>query len=71
MEPSTDTNYHPPWFKPGRPQKEDSVLPFLLERNARETPDRIQFRFEDGASWTCQETLDKTRRTAALLKQKH
>jgi crotonobetaine/carnitine-CoA ligase len=69
MEPSTDTNYHPPWFKPGRPQKEDSVLPFLLERNARETPDRIQFRFEDGASWTCQETLDKTRRTAALLKQ--
>lgn len=43
------------------------MLPFLLERNARETPDRIQLRFEDGENWTCQETLENTRRSAALL----
>jgi hypothetical protein len=28
------------------------VLPFILERNARETPDRIQFQFERGETWS-------------------
>jgi len=58
---------HPPWAQPDPPSREDSVLPFLIERNAAETPDRIQFQFEDGEVWTCQETLDFTRSTAALL----
>ncbi len=52
-----------------RPSREDSVLPFILERNARETPDRLQFRFENGDSWTCQQTLDHTRSTAALFRE--
>jgi crotonobetaine/carnitine-CoA ligase len=61
------TENHPYWIKPGVPAREDCVLPFLLERNAAETPDRIQFQFESGETWTCQETLDKTRTTAALF----
>lgn len=52
-----------------RPPREDSVLPFLLERNARESPDRVQFQFADGVSWTCAETLEHTRHTAGLLYQ--
>jgi crotonobetaine/carnitine-CoA ligase len=69
MENQVTSPSHPPWIKPGRPDKHDSVLPFLLERNAKETPERIQFRFEDGETWTCQETLEKTRSTAALMQQ--
>jgi len=69
MEQSEQNNFHPPWIRPGRPETEDSVLPLLLERNAKETPDRIQFRFEDGETWTCKETLEKTRSTAAFLQQ--
>ena len=67
MDPNAATDFHPPWFDPRRPSREDSVLPFLLERNARESPQRIQLRFEDGETWTCSETLEKTRTTAALL----
>ena len=63
------TDYHPYWIRPGVPARNDCVLPFLLERNAAETPDRTQFQFENGESWTCQETLDKTRTTAALFKE--
>ena len=69
MNHKTAADFHPPWFKPGRPQKEDAVLPFLLERNARETPDRLQFHFEDGTEWTCRQTLEYTQSTAALLQQ--
>jgi crotonobetaine/carnitine-CoA ligase len=66
---SSPSEFHPPWCKPGRPEKEDSVLPFILERNASETPDRLQFLFEDGARWTCRETLEKTRGTADFLQR--
>lgn len=69
MEHKSAGDFHPPWFKPGRPEKEDAVLPCLLERNARETPDRLQFYFEDGTEWSCQQTLKHTRSTAALLRQ--
>ncbi len=58
---------HPNWYKPGRPELADSVLPYLLERNATESPQRVQFRFEDGETWTCQQTLDLSRETASLL----
>jgi len=56
-------------MEPGRPDRNDSVLPFILERNAGESPDRVQFQFENGDTWTCQDTLDKTRSTAAFLQQ--
>ena len=58
---------HPPWIKTERPKREDSVLPYLLERNAIDSPDRLCFRFADGETWNCEETLRNTRRTAALL----
>ena len=45
------------------------MLPFLLLRNAQATPDRIQFQFEDGETWTCAETLRNIRRTAALFQE--
>jgi crotonobetaine/carnitine-CoA ligase len=67
MTAKPHTENHPYWIKPGRPGREDSVLPFLLERNAAETPDRSQFEFESGETWTCQQTLEKVRSTAALL----
>jgi crotonobetaine/carnitine-CoA ligase len=69
MNQSPKSEFHPPWFRPGRPDREDSVLPYLLERNARESPDKIQLQFEDGETWTCRQTLENTRSTAALLRQ--
>jgi len=60
---------HPPWFDQARPEREDAVLPFMLERNARLAPDHPSFRFADGETWTCAEVLRHTRRTAALLRE--
>ena len=58
---------HPPWFNPERPSQDDGVLPFILERNARDCAEDVAFRFDTGDVWTHKETLDKTRRTAAFL----
>jgi len=69
MVQSSENAVHPPWLKPGRCDKEDSVLPFILQRNAQESPQRIQFQFEDGETWTCTQTLQNVRRTAALLRE--
>jgi len=67
MTTTQDTENHPYWVKSERPAREDSVLPYLLERNAAETPERKQFEFESGETWSCQQTLDKVRSTAALF----
>ena len=61
------TTAHPPWFDTSRPTRDNAVLPFMLERNAREVPDRICCKFADGTAWTYAETLTRTRQTAALL----
>ena len=61
------TGNHPYWISSETPAREDCVLPHLLERNANESPERIQFRFEDGQTWTCQQTLDHARSAAALF----
>lgn len=63
----TRTTPHPPWMTTGRPSRHDAVTPLLLERNAGESPERRCFRFADGETWTCRETLENTRRTAGLL----
>ena len=52
-----------------RPDREDTVLRYVLERRAREHPDRIYAIFEDGTSWTYAQTLDATRRAAAGLQR--
>ena len=58
---------HPYWFDTSRPTQENSVLPFMLERNAANAPDNVCCRFADGTVWTHQEILNKTRQTAALF----
>ncbi len=60
---------HPPWMRTARPERDDCVLPFMLQRNARLAADREQFCFADGRTWTCAETLDCTRRTAAYFRE--
>jgi len=67
VDPSQPVTLHPPWMQPGRPAREDCVLPFLLERNARESPDREQIRFADGESWTCARSLAEARRSAGFF----
>jgi len=61
------TKFHPPWFDPSQCGPDDCVLSNLLERNARDLPERPAFVFESGESWTWQETLTHTRATAAAL----
>ena len=60
---------HPVWFRNDIPSREDCVLPWMLERNAADTPDRLCFRFADEETWTCAETLSHTKKTAALLRE--
>ena len=59
--------FHPPWFDPERPSRENGVLPFVIERNAREVPEKTAFRFDTGEVWSYRNVLEKTRETAALL----
>ena len=56
-----------PWFDPRVPAAEACVLKPVLERWAREKPDAVFARFEDGSEWTWAQTLQVTRRTAAGL----
>ena len=58
---------HPYWFDTSRPTQEDAVLPFMLERNARNAPAKICCRFADGATWNYAETLRHTQETASLF----
>lgn len=58
---------HPYWFDTSKPTQQNSVLPFMLERNARQAPTRACCKFADGTSWNCEQTLALTRQTAAYL----
>ena len=58
---------HPSWFDTSRPTQQNSVLPFMLERNAKNFPSRVFCKFADGTSWTYAETLNLTQQTAAYL----
>lgn len=55
------------WADPRVPAPDRCVLRPLLERRARETPDKVYARFADGREWTYAQVLDATRRTAAGL----
>jgi crotonobetaine/carnitine-CoA ligase len=58
------------WFDPRIPAPDECVLRPLLERRARETPDKVFVLFGDsGASWTYADLLKITRETAAALAQ--
>jgi len=51
------------------PTREDCVVPALLERWARERPDKNFLEFDNGQSWTFAEMLQHTRIAAAGLQQ--
>ena len=56
------------WRDPRIPLPEDCVLRPLLDRRARETPDKVFVQFADtGASWTYAELHRHVRETAAAL----
>jgi crotonobetaine/carnitine-CoA ligase len=46
---------------------DDAVIGRLLERNAREQPDEVFVRFDDGTGWTRREALDRAQAAAAAL----
>jgi len=54
---------------PRMPAPDECVLRPLLERRARETPDKLFALFEDGERWTYAETLRNVARVAAGLQQ--
>jgi len=51
------------------PAAEDCVLAALLERRARETPDKVFVVFEDDETWTYAQTLRHVRQAALGLQQ--
>lgn len=61
------TKAHPYWFDTSKPTQQNAVLPFMLERNARKAPARVCCRFADGTSWDYEETLTRTKQTAAYF----
>ena len=52
---------------PRIPAADVCVLRPVLDRRARETPDKLFARFADGQQWTYRQTLEITQRTAAGL----
>ena len=68
MKPLPASANHPPWYDPTLPEQGDAILPYVLERNAREIPDRQCISFEGGESWTYAETLTHAQQSAYALK---
>jgi crotonobetaine/carnitine-CoA ligase len=54
---------------PRIPRPEDCIIALLLDRWARETPDKVFAVFQDGSSWTYGETRARVRQTAIGLQQ--
>jgi carnitine-CoA ligase len=61
------SDFHPPWFDPTPPGRDDCVVPRLIDRFAATIPDRPFIRFENGEVWTWAETRQKARATAQAL----
>lgn len=59
--------HRPPWFDPRMPDRDSSVLRYLLDRGAEEHPDRRLALFEDDIEWTWSQGRDIVRDTAAAL----
>jgi crotonobetaine/carnitine-CoA ligase len=57
------------YLDPRMPAPEDCVLRPLLDRRARETPDKIFVVFEDGTSWTYAELRRQVAKVAASLQK--
>jgi crotonobetaine/carnitine-CoA ligase len=59
--------FHPPWFDPRMPRREDCVLKALLDERAARLPDRRMGLFEDGTEWTWAQCRDQVRAEAQAL----
>ncbi|MDG2304568.1 MAG: AMP-binding protein [Candidatus Binatia bacterium] len=57
-------------FDPRVPEREICVLPYQLERWARDKPDDVAILFCGGEKWTWRETLELTRRAAKGLQDR-
>lgn len=58
-----------PWADPKAPTRDASVFRHQLEHHARERPDQIFVRFEDGPTWTFAQALEIARKSASGLKK--
>jgi crotonobetaine/carnitine-CoA ligase len=65
--PDPSPPFHPPWFDPRMPRREDCVLQAILDDRASRFPDRRVALFEDGTEWTWRECRDQVRAQAAAL----
>lgn len=65
-----DQQRRPPWFNPEMPAREDCVLPCLIDKWAKATPDKQFIRFENGVRWTWAQTRDLALQTAAALQKR-
>jgi carnitine-CoA ligase len=55
------------WSNPRIPPSEVGVLRPLLDRRAKEIPDKVFAKFADGSAWSYAELREITTRTAAAL----
>src|SRR5690606_15556824 len=51
------------------PTPDQAITRHLLERQAREHPDDLYMRFQDGSEWSFAEALEQAHRAAAALKK--
>jgi carnitine-CoA ligase len=63
----SESQFHPPWFDPRLPRREDCVLKAILDDRAARIPDRRVALFEDGTEWTWAECRTQAREQAAAL----
>lgn len=59
--------FHPPWFDPRLPRREDCVVKALLDDRAQRIPNQRLALFEDGTEWTWAECREQVRSEAAAL----
>lgn len=65
--PESKAEFHPPWFDPRMPRREDCVLKAILDDRAARIGDRRIALFEDGTEWTWAECRAQVRAQAAAL----
>src|SRR3974390_3407070 len=56
-------------YDPRVPAAEDCIARLLIDRRARETPDKVFSLFPDGSSWTYRQLRDAVVQTALGLQQ--
>ncbi|MGQ0836736.1 MAG: AMP-binding protein [Gammaproteobacteria bacterium] len=65
--PDSSSDFHPPWFDPRLPRREDCVLKAILDYRAARIGERRIALFEDGTEWSWAECRAQVRAHAAAL----